>query len=201
MTFWKGKNNKKSKFDLTGPLNAVPVQSHSIPSESATVKVVPAFEEELVEEANRKVRIAVSSQISFDGILYFDVPVRIDGSFSGDIYSSKTITVSSAASLKGRAVVDILIVDGLVVGDIRATKRVEIRPSGIVQGAIVTGALVLDEGATLDATCSIVYESDVSEAEQGQNEAIQGATAIAGLNGIGSELEMAERNLEAVGNG
>ena len=56
----------------------------------------------------------------FEGKLTFEGIVRIDGKFTGEIFSDGTLIVGEGARVKAEIAVDTVIVQGEVVGNIRA---------------------------------------------------------------------------------
>ncbi len=90
---------------------------------------------------------------SFDGKLTFEGTVRIDGHFSGEIFSEGTLIVGEAASIEARLDVGSLVVHGQVIGEVIAKDRIELRQSARVQGNISAKTLVVAEGSSFDGQC------------------------------------------------
>jgi cytoskeletal protein CcmA (bactofilin family) len=90
----------------------------------------------------------------YEGKLFFDGRVRIDGDFDGEVLSEGLLVVSEGATLRGTVRVGTLIVrGGTVQAEIYASELVEIHAAARVQGDIHTPALFIDKGAVFDGSC------------------------------------------------
>ena len=90
----------------------------------------------------------------YEGKLFFEGRVRIDGVFEGEVQSDGTLVVGPEASLKGTIRVHTLIVQGGVIeADIHATELVELHAPARVRGDIRTQALYMDKGVLFDGAC------------------------------------------------
>ena len=98
----------------------------------------------------------------FDGKLTFEGTVRIDGKFTGEIFSDGTLIVGEGARVKAEIAVDTVIVQGEVIGNIRAVGGVELHAPGRLRGNIQTQGLVVQKGAVFDGNC-------VMEGREGQS--------------------------------
>lgn len=101
----------------------------------------------------------------FDGKLTFEGSVRIDGKFSGEIFTNDILIVGSAAHVKAEIEVGTVIISGKVEGNINAKKLVEIKPGAIIRGNIETPSIVIQQGAVLDG--QIRMEEKVSATRKG----------------------------------
>lgn len=91
------------------------------------------------------IKAFLGSGSTFEGTLKFDELVRLDGVFSGEIYSSDTLIVGETAQINGKIHVGTLILSGQFKGDIAATQLVELRSTAQVEGTIETPSLKIDE--------------------------------------------------------
>ncbi len=90
----------------------------------------------------------------YQGKLFFDGRVRIDGDFEGEVHSDGLLIVGEQASIKGVIHVHSLIVHGgSIEGDIFATELVELHAPARVRGDIRTQALYMDKGVIFDGSC------------------------------------------------
>jgi cytoskeletal protein CcmA (bactofilin family) len=90
----------------------------------------------------------------YEGKLFFDGRVRIDGAFEGEVLSEGVLIIGEEATIKGTIRVHTLIVfGGKVEGDIHATELVELHAPAQVRGDIRTQALFLDKGVHFDGSC------------------------------------------------
>ena len=90
----------------------------------------------------------------YEGKLFFEGRVRIDGDFEGEVQSGGLLIVGPEATIKGVIRVHTLIVQGArVEADIHATELVELHAPAQVRGDIRTQALYMDKGVVFDGAC------------------------------------------------
>jgi cytoskeletal protein CcmA (bactofilin family) len=80
--------------------------------------------------------------------------LRIEGVLDGTIFSEGEVTIAPTGSVKGTINAKHLIVTGYVEGVFRVSECLEIHGTGCVEGDAEVGSLVVDEGGTLQGTCS-----------------------------------------------
>ncbi len=89
---------------------------------------------------------------NFEGRLIFEGVVRIDGNFTGDIFTRDTLIIGADSKVMAQIDADTIIVAGHVEGQIRATSRVEIQSSGYVRGSVQAPVFKIEEGGMFDGT-------------------------------------------------
>lgn len=90
----------------------------------------------------------------YEGKLFFDGRVRIDGDFEGEVLSEGLLVVGEGATIRGTVRVGTLIVHGgTVQAEIYASELVELHAPARVQGDIHTPALFLDKGVVFNGSC------------------------------------------------
>ena len=89
----------------------------------------------------------------FDGKLTFEGTVRLDGKFSGEIFSPGILIIGESAIVDANINVNTLIVSGKLTGNIDAKARVEIHAPGKLYGNINSPVLVIDEGVIFEGSC------------------------------------------------
>jgi cytoskeletal protein CcmA (bactofilin family) len=90
----------------------------------------------------------------YQGKLFFDGRVRIDGDFRGEVHSDGLLVVGPTAVLHADVHVHTLIVQGgTIEGNIQATELVELHAPARVRGNIRTPTLFVDKGAIFDGDC------------------------------------------------
>ena len=90
----------------------------------------------------------------FEGKLYFEGRVRIDGTFKGEIKSDDTLIVGDGAEVHAQIVVATVIVRGGVVhGDITAKTAIEIHAPAKVVGNIHSPSVFIDRGVAFQGQC------------------------------------------------
>lgn len=97
----------------------------------------------------------------FEGKLTFEGTVRINGKFSGEIFSDGTLVVGEGASIDGKVDVGNIIVHGEVKGTIKAHDRIEMHTPATVEGDIMAQTLVIDEGVIFEGSCSMGKKATV----------------------------------------
>ncbi len=91
----------------------------------------------------------------FEGKFSFTGAVRIDGKFSGEIFSGGTLIVGESAVVKSQIHVADMIISGEVYGDIFAENKIEINVPGKLFGNIQTPKLVIEEGVVFEGNCKM----------------------------------------------
>ena len=91
----------------------------------------------------------------FEGKLFFDEIVRLDGTFKGEINSRDTLIIGETADVDGDVEVGTFILSGRFKGNIKATSRVELRRPAQIDGSIETPVLVVEEGVVLNGNISM----------------------------------------------
>ncbi|MEE2830533.1 MAG: polymer-forming cytoskeletal protein [Myxococcota bacterium] len=86
----------------------------------------------------------------YEGKLTFEGRVRIDGKFTGEIFSNDTLEVGPDAELEAEIDVATVIVAGRVDGNIKARGRCDLRAPGAVEGNITSPIITMDEGVRFD---------------------------------------------------
>ncbi len=95
------------------------------------------------------------------GELRFDTSFRVDGKFTGSIFSEGDLMVGEGGEIEGDLAVGRVFVSGTIRGSLRASRRVQIAPSGKVFADIETPSLEIEDGALFEGRCSMVREGEV----------------------------------------
>ena len=96
----------------------------------------------------------------FQGKMTFEGVFRLEGRFEGEIFESGTLIVGETAVVKGKIVVNAIIINGLVEGEVCAKARTEIHAAGKLYGTLVTHTLNVNEGGILDGYCKMEGRSN-----------------------------------------
>jgi cytoskeletal protein CcmA (bactofilin family) len=92
----------------------------------------------------------------FEGKLYFDGRVRVDGSFTGTIEGEDVLVIGEGALVRGEVLVGTCIVTGgEVVADIRARDAIELYAPAKVKGTLHAPAVFIDRGVVFEGTCKM----------------------------------------------
>ena len=89
----------------------------------------------------------------FEGKLSFKGAVRIDGRFTGEIFTEGTLIVGESAIIRSDIHVSHIIVSGEIRGNIIADNRIEIHAPGKVFGNIQSPAVIIEEGVIFEGNC------------------------------------------------
>lgn len=86
-------------------------------------------------------RTVLSPGTAISGKLSFDLPVKIDSRFSGELKASELLVVGPNAEVEAKISARHLQIQGSLVGEVHVSGWVEILPGGRFQGEIKTGKL------------------------------------------------------------
>ena len=112
-------------------------------------------EEENVVVRGGDVHTLLGKGSEFDGKLTFEGQVRIDGKFSGQIFTKDTLVVGEGARVNAEINAGTVIVNGVVEGNIRATQLIELHTPGRVKGNLETPSLSIDKGVMFEGSCKM----------------------------------------------
>lgn len=91
----------------------------------------------------------VAHDTAWRGTLRSSGPIRIEGSFEGEIVTEQELYVAADARVEATVRAASIIVMGQLSGQINCRERLEVQPSGRVSGQIDAGRFVVHEGAFL----------------------------------------------------
>src|SRR5687768_11600742 len=112
-----------------------------------------------VREVSADLNAFLGKGCEYDGKLTFEGSVRIDGKFSGEIFSNDILLVGEGAVVKAEIDVGTIIVSGIVEGNISAKKMVELKAPALVKGTITTPALMMEQGVVLEGSVKMEERS------------------------------------------
>jgi cytoskeletal protein CcmA (bactofilin family) len=96
----------------------------------------------------------------FQGKLTFEGSVRIDGRFTGEIFSDGTLIIGEGAQVQAEIRVGAVAVYGNVTGNIIANESVELHAPASLRGNISSPALHIDKGVFFDGACQMTSGKD-----------------------------------------
>ncbi len=91
----------------------------------------------------------------FEGKLTFEGTVRIDGRFTGEIFSDGHLVVGDGAQVQAEIRVANVTVYGTVNGNIQATESVELHAPAALRGNVTSPALHIDKGVFFEGNCQM----------------------------------------------
>ena len=112
-----------------------------------------------VDVVSSDLKAFLAKGCEFDGKLTFEGSVRIDGKFSGEIFSNDILLIGESASVKAEIDVGTIIVSGTLEGNVNAKKMVELKAPALVKGTITTPALVVEQGVVLEGSVKMEERS------------------------------------------
>ena len=90
----------------------------------------------------------------FEGKLYFEGRVRIDGAFKGEIKSDDTLIIGDVAEVNAEIdVATVIVRGGIVHGNVRASNAIEIHSPGKLIGNIHSPSVFIDRGVEFQGSC------------------------------------------------
>ena len=99
----------------------------------------------------------------FEGKLFFDGRVRIDGGFKGEIRGDDVLVIGEGALVAGEIhVATCIVTGGEVEANIRARDAIELYAPCKVTGALHAPAIFIDRGVQFDGTCKMAPLEDDS---------------------------------------
>jgi cytoskeletal protein CcmA (bactofilin family) len=123
--------------------------------EKPTMPMLSKREEENVVARPGEVHTLLGKGSEFEGKLTFEGQVRIDGKFSGQIFTKDVLVVGDGARINAEINAGTVIVNGVVEGNIRATQLIELHQPGRIKGNLETPALQMDKGVIFEGSCKM----------------------------------------------
>jgi len=109
-------------------------------------------EEEFVSTRPGDMHTLLGKGSEFEGKLSFEGQVRIDGKFSGQIFTKDTLVIGDGAKVNAEIAAGTVIINGQVEGNVRAALMVEIHQPARVKGNLETPALSMDKGVIFEGS-------------------------------------------------
>ena len=113
--------------------------------------------------ASEEISAYLGKETVFEGKMTFEGVFRLDGKFEGEIFESGTLVVGETASVKGKIMLNTIVINGLVEADVCAKARVEIHSTGKVYGTLLTPILIINEGGIFEGNCKMKSSPDKKE--------------------------------------
>ena len=104
----------------------------------------------------------------FEGKLHFEGTVRVNGKFSGEIFSEGTLIIGEGAHVDAKIEAGAVIIHGEVTGSISAKERIEMHSPAVVQGEIASQTLVVEEGVVFEGSCKMGRKGKLHSVELAQ---------------------------------
>lgn len=101
---------------------------------------------------------------TFEGKLYFEGRVRIDGAFKGEIRSDDVLIIGEGADVEGEIdVATVIIKGGNVRANVRARSSIELYVPASVTGTLHAPEVFMDKGVQFSGTCTMAPLDEAPE--------------------------------------
>jgi cytoskeletal protein CcmA (bactofilin family) len=100
-------------------------------------------------------RTVLQHGASVSGKLVFDLPVKIDGRFKGEVKAGALLVLGPHAEVMAKISAGQLRIEGSLVGTVRVDGWIEILPGGRFEGEIETGRLKIHAGGVFEGKAEI----------------------------------------------
>ena len=87
----------------------------------------------------------------YSGEMSFDGRVRVDGNFTGRIFTDDVLEIGETGVVDGQIDAATLIVAGVAKGDIHARERLVVQPTGLLEGQVDARILEVWPGGRVNA--------------------------------------------------
>jgi cytoskeletal protein CcmA (bactofilin family) len=104
-------------------------------------------EAQTAQWVQERTRVAVGQGVNVSGRLIFNEPVRIEGTFRGEVTSSSLVVIAETGTVEGKMKASKLVVLGEMRGDILDAARAYLGSHARVYGDITAENLTVCEGA------------------------------------------------------
>jgi cytoskeletal protein CcmA (bactofilin family) len=106
-------------------------------------------------EARPEIATTLGPDTTFTGKLTFEKPLKVDGTFEGELHTNGYLIVGKSGQVKADLNVGETLIEGKVTGNVNAERRVELAPTAVLQGDIKANRLAVSEGATFVGHCDV----------------------------------------------
>ena len=107
----------------------------------------------------REVNALLGKGSEFEGKLTFEGAVRIDGTFSGEIFTEDTLIIGEGAQVSAQIDAGTVIIYGDVRGNVRTTELIELHAPARLRGDINTPNLAIDRGVIFEGSCTMTDDA------------------------------------------
>jgi cytoskeletal protein CcmA (bactofilin family) len=104
----------------------------------------------------RGVRTVLYPNSSISGKLSYDLPVKIDSRFTGELKATKLLVIGSNARVDAYVSARQLQLEGKLSGNVQVIGCFEIMPGGAFQGEVRAGEIKIHSGAVFDGKAQIL---------------------------------------------
>jgi cytoskeletal protein CcmA (bactofilin family) len=91
-----------------------------------------------------------------EGKLSFEGPLRIDGTFTGEITTPDHLVIGDTAKVSASISCGSIVVSGELSGNVKARDSIELRERARVKADLATPSLLIDKGVVFDGGCHML---------------------------------------------
>lgn len=108
-----------------------------------------------MSEAERPLAALLGRGARYSGDLTFEGRVRVDGAFTGRIFTDDTLEIGESGTVEGEIDAAVLVVAGSAQGNIRVRERLLLQATGTLSGVVDAVSLECHPGGRIDATVRV----------------------------------------------
>ena len=103
----------------------------------------------------------IGEDLFVEGTIHSQKKIVVSGTIDGSVLGDQEIVVSETGHVNGTVEGKVVLIAGKVDGDLSVHKRLEVNSTANVKGEVrvPSGQLLIQEGAQLEAQCTILYEN------------------------------------------
>jgi cytoskeletal protein CcmA (bactofilin family) len=109
-----------------------------------------------------RTRVAIGQGVNVSGKLIFNEPIRIEGTFRGEVNSASMVVISEGGAVEGKVKAERLVVLGELRGDIVGSVRAYLGAHARVFGDIFAENLTVCEGAYFSGNVKMTHPEESS---------------------------------------
>ena len=111
----------------------------------------------------------IGAQTTFEGSIYSERSVCVEGSVHGRIEAKGEVVVGREGRVEADIQAESVVVGGRIIGNITARSRLEITATGRVVGDIEAATITVAEGGMVDGMCKMIQTAEAvyPQLEQG----------------------------------
>ncbi len=137
-----------------GENSTYPFTSESLPTSSRAISESESMARDIKEG---RLSGYVGAGTTLTGETSFQAMLRVDGHLTGRVSSETgTLIVGGSGQVDANIAVAAAVINGVVNGDIIASEKLQLGRTARVVGNIQSPRLVLEDGATLEGSCSML---------------------------------------------
>ena len=120
----------------------------------------------MVSLSSEIIETVIGGQTRFKGNVKTDKPIRIDGTFEGDIESTNLVLITESGRVKGNIRCSELQLKGTGEGTARCTSLMQFASTANFAGDITVGSLITVPGAVFNGNCRMMKAAQPAPAEE-----------------------------------